>query len=66
MSRLGVLARVSYSLILSYVDLVTGVLVCKDYWDNRRKQLAYASGGCITLALFVQALKTLFQYKVRG
>ena len=56
------LARVSYSLILSYVDLVTGVLVCKDYWDNRRKQLAYASGGCIMLVLFVLSLTTFFQY----
>ena len=54
-SRLGVLARVSYSLNLSYVDLVTDVLVCKDYWDNERKQLAYTSGGCIALALVCQA-----------
>ena len=56
------LVRVSYLLILSYIDLVTDMLVCKDYWDNRRKQLAYASGGCIMLVLFVLSLTTFFQY----
>ena len=64
-SRLGVLARVSYSLNLSYVDLVTDVLVCKDYWDNERKQLAYTSGGCIALALVLQAAINFQQYKVK-
>ena len=44
MSRLGVLARVSNSLILSYVDLVTDVLVCKDYWDNERSSLPTRRG----------------------
>ena len=66
MARLGVLARISYSLILSYVDLVTSVLVCRDYWNTGRTQLAYASGGCIALALFIQAVTTFFQYRVRG
>ena len=66
MARIGVLTRVLFSLVLSYTDLVTDMLVCRDYWNTGRTQLAYASGGCIALALFGQALLTFYQYRVRG
>ena len=66
MARIGVLTRVLFSLILSYTDLLTSVLFCRDYWNTGRTKLAYASGGCIALALFVQAVTTFFQYRVRG
>ena len=46
MSRLGVLARVSYLLVLSYVDLVADVYVTEDYWNNGRMKLACAL-GCV-------------------
>ena len=66
MARIGVLTRVLFSLILSYTDLGTDVLVCRDYWNTGRTRLAYASGGCIAFALFVQAVITFYQYRVRG
>ena len=66
MSRVGVLARIGVSLSVSYVDLVSDVLVFIDYYRKGRKQLAYASGGCITFSLFAQAVLAFQQYRFKS
>mmetsp|Transcript_22733 Transcript_22733/g.47332 ORF Transcript_22733/g.47332 Transcript_22733/m.47332 type:complete len:716 (-) Transcript_22733:35-2182(-) len=67
MSRIGVAAKISLTLLIGYVDMVTDILATLSYHRQEGRQgVTYAMTGCILLTLFTQAAFTFVQYKKKS
>ncbi|GMH53840.1 hypothetical protein TrLO_g14765 [Triparma laevis f. longispina] len=62
MSRLGVGMKMSLTLLLGYMDIITDLLVAKSYYEVEDYTTAYGIAGCALLAILLQAVVTFFQY----
>ncbi|GMH60492.1 hypothetical protein TrLO_g7859 [Triparma laevis f. longispina] len=62
MSSIGVAVKISLTLAMGYMDVITDFLVPKSYYNAGRLNTAYATAGFALFAIIVQAGITFFQY----
>ena len=58
LSRIGLGAKVSFSLILTYADLATDCLVLKEYWDGgeSKRKYFFVSFGILALSTLINMI----------